>query len=310
MEFPPGNRSDTSESNLYSPKISPKVGQFPPRFVITPKVIIIFFLLLAGTIYTTTLTNGFLYSMALLAILGTHEFGHYWACRRNNVNASLPNFLPAPPFFMIGTFGAFIMIKEPIPNRRALIEIGASGPIAGFAVAIPVLIIGLINSKVSAVPVADPNLGISFGSSLILIAFTKLTLGVNAMATDMTIHLHPVAYAGWVGMFFTGLNLLPIGQLDGGHITYSLFGKRHKLIAKIFFLLFIPLGIYCWGWYVWALLILLMGLRHPPLMEESISLSEGHKKIGYLSIIIFILTFVPIPIGFPLLDFLKVIGLL
>ncbi len=310
MEFPPGNHSETSERNLFSSDVSLKERELPSRFVITPKIIIIFFLLLAGTIFTTTLTNGFLYSIALLSILGTHEFGHYWACRRNNVNATLPNFLPAPPFFMIGTFGAFIVIKEPIPNRRALIEIGASGPIAGFAVAIPVLIIGLMNSKVSAVPVADANLGLSFGSSLIYIAFAKLVLGVDTMATNLAVYLHPVAYAGWVGMFFTGLNLLPIGQLDGGHITYSLFERRHKLIAKVFFLLFIPLGFYCWGWYVWAILILMMGLGHPPVIDESISLSKGHKKIGYLSIIIFILTFVPIPIGFPLLEFLKVVGLL
>jgi len=192
--------------------------------------------------------------------------------------------------------GAFIMIKEPIPNRKALMEIGASGPIAGFIVAMPVLWIGFLNSQVSfESSLEGPNL--FFGSSLILWVMTELVLGVNPMVTEVTISLHPLAYAGWLGMFFTALNLLPMGQLDGGHVVYSLFNSRHAYIARISFLILIPLGFYWAGWWVWAGLVFILGLRHPPILDESTPLERKHRIVGYVSIIIFIMTFVPVPFG-------------
>jgi len=195
----------------------PAISKFAtgPRFELSVKTLSIFFVLLASTVLTTWWIGGFWFSISLLLILGVHEFGHYWACKRNDIDASLPHFLPAPPIFIAGTFGAFIMIKEPISNKRALMEIGASGPLAGFVAAVIVMIVGLSLSSVSAFT----GFGYQFGDSLILVILSKLVMGVTPFSTEVTIWLHPVAFAGWLGMFFTALNLLPLGQLDGGHVV-------------------------------------------------------------------------------------------
>ncbi len=298
---------DIESQNRPEPNQKPVRPYYPaypafsgPRFPINFKTVSIFLGLFSATVYTTWTVGGPWYSFGLILILGTHEFGHYWACRVNNVNSSLPNFLPVPviPFFLnIGTMGAFIMIKEPIPNRKALMEIGASGPIAGFIVAVPVLWVGLLNSQVTLVKsLEEPNL--FFGSSLILWGVSKVVLGINPMVTDITINLHPLAYAGWLGMFFTALNLLPIGQLDGGHVVYSLLNRKHSLLAaRLFFIALIALGFYWAGWWVWAGLVLILGLRHPPVLDESIPLEPKHRIVGYASLLILILTFVPVPFG-------------
>jgi len=263
-----------------------------PRFELSAKTLSIFFALLGATVFTTWWIGGFWFSMSLLFILGTHEFGHYWACRRNDVNATLPHFLPAPPVFIAGTFGAFIMIKEPIPNKRALMEIGASGPLAGFVAAVIVMVVGLSFSSVSSFA----GFGYQFGDSLILVLLSKLVMGVTPFSTEVTIWLHPIAFAGWMGMFFTALNLLPLGQLDGGHVIYSLFDSHHSWIAYLFFLSLIALGFYWSGWWVWSFFVLLMGLKHPPVLDESVSLLGGHKVVGWLSLLVLVLTFTPVPI--------------
>lgn len=299
MDMEPQNRPEPEQES-----IRPNYPAYPifsgPRFPINFKTVSIFLVLFSATIVTTWMVGGPWYSFGLILILGTHEFGHYWACRVNNVNSSLPNFLPVPPipyFLNIGTMGAFIMIKEPIPNRKALMEIGASGPIAGFVVAVPVLVVGLLNSQMTlGNSLEEPNL--FFGSSLILWAMTEAVWGVNPIATDFTIHLHPLAYAGWLGMFFTALNLLPLGQLDGGHVVYSLFNRKRALLAaRIFFVALIVLGFDWAGWWVWAGLVLILGLRHPPVLDESIPLEPKHRIVGYASLLILILTFVPVPFG-------------
>jgi membrane-associated protease RseP (regulator of RpoE activity) len=297
MEMESQNRPPPEQEPPGYPAYPPFSG---PRFPINFKTVSIFLGLFLTTVFTTWIVGGPWYSFGLMLILGTHEFGHYWACRVNNVNSSLPNFIPVPPipyFLNIGTMGAFIMIKEPIPNRKALMEIGASGPIAGFIVAVPVLVIGLINSQITYEnSLEGPNL--FFGSSLILWGMTEAVLGVNPIATDFTIHLHPLAYAGWLGMFFTALNLLPLGQLDGGHVVYALFNrKRALLVARIFFVALIVLGFDWAGWWVWAGLVLVLGLNHPPVLDESISLEPKHRIVGYASLAILILTFVPVPFG-------------
>lgn len=256
---------------------------------------LIFSVLLAGTIFTTILAGGLLFSLSLLLILGAHEFGHYYASRKNQVRASLPFFIPAPPIFIAGTFGAFIQIKEPIPDRRVLMEIGSAGPIAGFIVAVPTLILGLLLSKTTA---SSPFFGMSFGSSLILSFFSKLILGVSPLAKDVNIQLHPIAFAGWIGMFVTALNLLPIGQLDGGHIIYAMFRVKHIVIARTFFLLLLPLGYFWDGWWFWALLIAIFGFKHAPVVDESVSLDERHKRMGAVSIFILLVTFIPVPFEF------------
>lgn len=241
---------------------------------------------------TTYLAGGLIFSISLIFILGTHEFGHYWASRRNRVRATLPYFMPAPPIFIGGTMGAFIRIQDPIPDRRVLMEIGASGPIAGFIVGVPVLIIGLFLSDVSNQATSG---GLSFGNSLILNICSQWILGVNPGDSDVNIMLHPMAFAGWIGMFVTALNLIPIGQLDGGHILSSLFRERFSLLAKIFYALLFPLGYFWMGWWIWALLITLLGFQPAPLLDESEALERKHKVLGWGAMVILCLTFVPVP---------------
>ncbi len=253
---------------------------------------LLFSILLFATLVTTFLAGGFLFSISLLFILGAHEFGHYWASKKNDVQSTLPYFIPAPPIFIAGTFGAFIQIKQRIPNRRILMEIGAAGPIAGFVVALPMLILGLHLSSVS------PSIGIggiSFGSSFLLKLCSKTILGVDPSSPYVNIHLHPIAFAGWIGMLVTALNLMPVGQLDGGHIIYAIFPEKHSAIGKLFFLVLFPLGYFWPGWIFWAVMIALMGFKTAPLGEDVGELDLFHKIIGFSTMVIFLLTFIPIP---------------
>ena len=204
----------------------------------------LFSLLLIATLITTYLSGGFLFSISLIFILGAHEFGHYWASKRNGVRSTLPYFIPAPPIFIAGTFGAFIQIKQVIPNRRILMEIGSAGPIAGFIVALPTLIYGLSLSKVSPALGVE---GINFGSSLVLNLCSEWVLGVNPQSPELNIHLHPIAFAGWIGMLVTTLNLIPIGQLDGGHILFALFPNKHGVLGRIFYVATVSIGIFLVG---------------------------------------------------------------
>ena len=254
--------------------------------------LLLHFFLLIATLITTFWAGGLAFGVTLILILGAHEMGHYLMTRKWGVSATLPYFIPAPPPFIAGTFGAFIKMRSPIPNRRVLLEIGAAGPIAGFVVCIPALIIGLTLSEVG-----EPNfeLGFSFGSSIALSFLTKMVLGVSPENADIV--LHPIAFAGWIGLFITALNLLPIGQLDGGHIIYALFEKNYQIISKITFIILIPLGYFSWqGWFIWAAIVAVFGFRHPPLIDESIPLTSQDKKIGLISIAIFVVTFIPAPI--------------
>lgn len=256
---------------------------------------LVFYGLLAATLFTTFLAGGILFAISLIGILGAHEFGHYWASRKNRVNATLPFFIPAPPIFIAGTFGAFIQIKDPIPNRRVLMEIGAAGPIAGFIVAVPTLIVGLYLSNVA--PAADFS-GMTFGSSIVLELFSKIILGVGVSSTEFNIELHPVAFAGWIGLLVTAFNLLPIGQLDGGHIIYAMFGDKCDVVSRLFFVLLFPLGYFWNGWWLWALVIALFGFKHAPVIDDSVILAKNHRMMGVFSIVIFVVTFIPVPFEF------------
>ena len=255
----------------------------------------LFFVLLGSTLFTTYLAGGKLYALSLFLILGAHEFGHYFAGLKNGVRTTLPLFIPAPPgMFLLGTFGAMIVIKDPIPNRRVLMEIGVAGPIAGFIVAVPTLIIGLFLSEI--VPQTGQG-GFSFGSSIIMIVLSKAILGVTPLSIDFNIQLHPIALAGWVGLFVTAINLFPIGQLDGGHILHALLGKKSQVWAKLFFgfLLFL---MYFWpNWGIWALLLLFFtSFKSAPLEDEEVLPQRIHTRAGYAAIAIFFLTFIPVPI--------------
>jgi membrane-associated protease RseP (regulator of RpoE activity) len=240
-----------------------------------------------------TVRAGFSFSFSLLAILGLHELGHFLMSRRWGVVATLPFFIPVPPPFIFGTMGAVIKMKSPVPNRDALFDIAVAGPLAGFFVAVPAVVVGLMLSTVHPhLPTSGGTL--QFGGSLLFNGLVKLVLGVDMASYDVI--LHPVAVAGWVGLFVTALNLLPFGQLDGGHIVYSLFGRRQGLAAGLMAAALVPLSLLWQGWVIWLALMFFFGFRHPPVRDEEYPLTVGRKVLGAVTIGIFILTFTPVPL--------------
>ncbi len=236
------------------------------------------------------LVLGLMFSVPLLLILGVHEMGHYAAARRHGVAVTPPYFIPAPSF--IGTFGAFIKIKSPVPHRNALLDIGASGPIAGAVVAIPVLLVGLRMSSVMQVA-ALPG-AYSLGDSLLVHAASYAVFGAIPKGYDVV--LHPVAIAGWIGLLVTALNLLPSGQLDGGHVAYAVFGPGYAKVARAVPFILLPMG-YLWpGWIIWAVLLFFLGTRHPSPVFAEIPLSRGRRLVGFASGVLFLLCFTPSPV--------------
>lgn len=239
------------------------------------------------------------YALVLAAILLAHEMGHFLTCRRYGLNATLPFFIPAPT--LIGTMGAFIKIKSPIRTKHQLFDIGIAGPLAGFALALPALAYGLSLSKVvSNIPEEGT---IIFGEPLLLKILGALFFPHLPAGADIV--LHPVAFTGWVGILVTALNLFPIGQLDGGHILYSIFGEKTRKLTPFFLMVFIIMGIFFWiGWFLWALLLSFLGLKHPQILDESSKLSRGRRILAVVVLIIFILSFIPDPVkGYSLLSF-------
>ena len=237
------------------------------------------------------LLPGLPFSLTLLAILLAHEFGHYLACVYYRIDASLPYFLPAPTF--TGTLGAFIRIRAPIYSKRVLFDVGVAGPIAGFVFLLPALAIGLAFSKI--IPGINHQGAFAFGTPALL---WLLERAVFPGVPVSDIYLHPVARAAWIGILATALNLLPIGQLDGGHILYSMVGDRHKLMSRVFAALLVPIGIFFWsGWLVWAVLLLLFGMRHPAIYDPT-ELGPGRKRLAWLSLAIFLVCFTLAPISY------------
>ena len=240
------------------------------------------------------LLKGIPFSFTLMFILGTHEFGHYYYAQKHKVDATLPYFIPAPPFlFLIGTFGAFIKIKSPIYRKDALLQIGAAGPIAGFVIAVPALIIGLLLSDV--VEKSNIQGALILGDSILMKILTWITH--PKLMDTQDIMLHPIAFAGWIGLLVTMLNLLPIGQLDGGHVAYAMLGKKQRLIGQIAFIFLIPLSFLSINWLIWGLLLLILmrSVKHPPIHDIHIPLSDTDKRIGYICLLIFIVCFIPAP---------------
>jgi membrane-associated protease RseP (regulator of RpoE activity) len=236
--------------------------------------------------------KGWPFSVALLLILLFHEFSHYLASKKHRIEASLPYFIPAPTLF--GTFGAVIKMKSPITTKNALIDIGASGPIAGFIVSVIAAIIGLSFSRI--MPVHDTANMISLGDSLLFKGLARAILG--AVPDNQDVYLHPVALAGWIGFFVTSLNLIPVGQLDGGHILYALVGDKHAVISKMLVGLMFIMGFLLWdGWIIWGVLLIILGFRHPPIVYSEMPLDPKRKIIGWISLAIFVLTFTPVPIA-------------
>ncbi|MCP4134183.1 MAG: site-2 protease family protein [bacterium] len=269
------------------------------------KPVIINIVLFLVTLYSTTfvgahlgktlpefLISGLSYSIPLLLILLSHEFGHYFAARRFGVKATLPYFIPFPS--IIGTMGAVIKMKSPIPNKRALLYIGALGPIPGFILSLAAVIYGVYFSHVEPLPeIPAGGMQIIFGDSLLLTFIVEQIHGVIPPGHD--IFLSPTAFAGWVGFLVTGLNLMPIGQLDGGHILYALIGKKQVYFGWFFLCVLVVLSFWFEGWALWIVLILLLVMvAHPP-VPHGPELTFREKIMGWSCMIIFVLVFVPVP---------------
>ncbi|HPX11569.1 MAG TPA: site-2 protease family protein [Syntrophales bacterium] len=233
--------------------------------------------------------KGIPFSFSLLLILGTHELGHYFISRRHGVRVTLPYFIPAPSF--IGTFGAVIKMRSPILDRRALLDVGVAGPFAGLAVAVPVLVIGLSLSEVAQAPLEE---GISLGNCVLFSFLARLVVG--PLPEGYGLILHPVAFSGWIGLLVTSLNLLPAGQLDGGHVAYAMFGNRQKTLALGTVALLFVLGLSGWtGWLFWAALLSILGIPHPPVVHDWIPLDGKRKAAGWVAFFALAVTFMPVP---------------
>jgi len=260
------------------------------------------------------------FAVSMLAILTAHEFGHYFAARYHKTRVTLPFFIPFPlsPF---GTMGAFIRLLEPPKNKKVLLDIGLAGPLAGLAVTIPVLIVGLNLSTVQPLPEVLPaNFGFE-GNSILYLALKYLIHGawlpqpvsyqglspilywIRYFFTGrplplggIDITIHPVAWAGWAGLLVTSLNLLPAGQLDGGHLIYSLFGNRLKWIRPLIVVVLFVLGFIWSGWWLWAFMILLLGGRYAEPLDDITTLDRGRKALARLGLILFFLIFMPVPL--------------
>lgn len=256
------------------------------------------------------LLSGWPFAGTLLGILGAHEFGHYFAARYHKVAVTLPYFIPMPLGF--GTLGAFIQLKEPVPDRRKLFDIGVAGPLAGLVLAVPLLFVGLSTSPMLIPP---PMPGAILEGNSILYHTAKIMVFGKALPDPVTgedVLMNQVTFAAWIGLLVTALNLLPVGQLDGGHTVFALFGRRARYINQIAILLMALLAVASlppiqtmapWlaavgfsGWFVWLLLILLViGPFHPPALDDVTELDGRRRLVGYLVILIFVLTFVPVP---------------
>jgi membrane-associated protease RseP (regulator of RpoE activity) len=247
--------------------------------------------------FVSLLLHGLWYSLSILAILGCHELGHYFACRYYQVDASRPYFLPMP-FLLTGTLGAFIRIRAPIPGKRALFDIGIAGPIAGFLVAVPVLLMGMHMSTVVRVPENFRGEVFELGEPLLFKAAEWLTFG--SIPDGYSVNMHPMAFAAWFGMLATALNLFPIGQLDGGHISYAVLGRRSTVLTMVMVPCLIGLSFVSTSWVVWTVLtvgmLLVFGPRHPRVVDEEMPLDTRRLWLAAFALLMFVLCFTPAPI--------------
>ncbi len=242
----------------------------------------------------SALLSGAPFAITLLSILGTHEFGHYFTARYYKASVSLPYFIPAPPPFLFGTLGAIIRMRSPARDRNSLFDIAVAGPLAGLAIAVPAIILGLEWSRIAPIP---PGEHIAFGDSLLMRLLVYLQFGRIPAGWD--VFIHPVALAGWVGLFVTALNLFPVGQLDGGRIAYALFGRRHRLVGGLTFVALLAMAAITWSanWVVWAALIFfLVGFHHSPPLDDVTPLSPGRRLVGIACLILLVLLIPPVPI--------------
>jgi membrane-associated protease RseP (regulator of RpoE activity) len=252
----------------------------------------------------------------LLSILLAHEMGHYLACRYYGVDATLPHFIPSPwfpavgwtfwqPLAMIGTFGAFIRIRSPIPSRRALFDIGVAGPLAGFLVCLPVLWFGIRGASVQPLP--PDGGGLFFGEPLAFQWVSRLLHG--PIPDGQTLVIGQLGLAAWFGLLVTALNLMPIGQLDGGHLTYALLRDKARFISRVGSWVCVALVYFGPSWILWAVLVRVLGRRHPPTLDDESPVGRGRVVVGLVALAVFVLCFVPNPIVFSWRDVFEELGL-
>lgn len=286
-------------------------GHPPLRFMLLP-VWSLLWLPVPVSLDLGALATGLPFGISLVMVLALHEAGHYLAAKRHGISVTPPFFIPFPPYVsVIGTLGAFIRLRSPVMSRNALFDVGVAGPLLSFVASIPLLWWGLLHSSVYAAASTVSSSYVIFftadsaggamevfmlGESAIMWALTHLLVEFDA--SSQVLALSPVAFAGWIGLFVTALNLLPLAQLDGGHILYAALGPRQRPLAWAFFLTLIPLGFLWAGWWVWAVLVLAIGrgrIRHPSLFNAEQGLTPGRHGLALLAAVLFAACFVPVP---------------
>ena len=240
--------------------------------------------------HLSELWRGYPYALSLMLILGAHELGHYFAARYHGHAVSLPYFIPLP-FVGLGTMGAVIRSREPMRNRKVLVDIGAAGPLAGLVFAIPILFIGLATSEVSFIT----GEGIREGNSILYALMKFAALGQFYPTATRDVFINQMAFAGWLGLFVTALNLIPVGQLDGGHVMYSLFGIKARRIYYPVLIAMIGLTLLTPIWFLWVVLLFLLGRVYAPPLDDITPLDMRRRGVGVATLLVFILVFVPIP---------------
>lgn len=242
------------------------------------------------------LAQGGAFSFAILLILGSHECGHYFMARRYGMLVTPPFFLPAP-IPPVGTFGAVIRMRSPMMHRRALLDIGLAGPLAGLAVALPFLVYGLLHSQFEIVRYWEEGGALVFGDSLFTWGLSRLLVGVAPPGYALDWLSHPFAWAGWIGLLVTMLNLIPVGQLDGSHVLYALVGRRQLHSAYFFLGVLLALSQQWRGWLLWCvLMVALMRVAHPPVVVEDVPLGRARRALGWAAVVLFVLLFMPAPV--------------
>ena len=237
------------------------------------------------------LWRGWPYAVSMILILGTHELGHYFAARYHRVSVTLPYFIPAPIGF--GTLGAFIQLREPMRNRKVLFDVGVAGPLAGLVVALPILVIGLATSNIEPLPTEAYMLE---GDSLLYAVAKYVIFGEWLPSGQEDVFINQLAKAGWTGLFITGLNLIPLGQLDGGHVLFTLLGKRAYRLYYPILGLFLLLSLFNSAWILWTLLLMFLGRAYAVPLDNITQLGRRRRWLGYAAMVIFLLVFVPNPL--------------
>lgn len=308
LGYIPVLRRDGSTDIVVAQRGEARAGRFNPLINILLLAATIFTTLLAGANFAgvnafaalravlatgnwagllPALTAGLPFAGTLLFILGVHEMGHYIAARIHGAHVTLPYFIPMP-FSLLGTFGAFIQLKSPVESRKSLFDVGVAGPLAGFVVAVPLMVLGLLNSEVVR-RTAEGTLG----SSILLRWLVDV---VVPHGPNQAIALSPMAIAAWFGLLVTAINLLPVGQLDGGHIAYAVLGKAARPVAWVTFAVMVVMGLTLWsGWLTFALFAMITGLRHPEPLNDITPLDGGRRLLGALTLVLFFLLITPRP---------------